>query len=305
MNPTFSLLVPCYNAARFLPRLMADVNAMTEPFTEMLSYDDGSSDDTGAVARSLGLKVISGGPNRGVSYARNRLAAAARCEWIHFHDADDRISPQFVERLAPQCGARHDVVSCDADWIDESSHDLLIAWRYDPALLASDPHRYLIRQALSLNNSIIRRSAWERVGGCDESLAIWEDADIHIRLARAGARFYHVPEVLTWGLRRSGSFSHDYRRNWACRLMALEHYAADPQATAVATELADEAERAAGGLLTHGDRALAATALELALRLGGNPPTTGHRVLRLLKLVLPRLTALRLQLAFRRKKASL
>jgi glycosyltransferase involved in cell wall biosynthesis len=294
--PALTLLVPCFNAARFLPRLAQHVRALTVPFADILCYDDGSTDDTVAVARSLGWRMLTPNANSGVAAARNRLAAAATTDWIHFHDADDRLDPRFVEKLAPFCDAAHDVVSCDADWIDDDARGALqIAWRYDPAALAADPHRALLRTAMGLNNSIIRRAAWADVGGCDESLAIWEDADIHIRLARAGARWHHVPEVLTWSLRRPDSFSHDYARGWRCRLAALEKYAAEPAAALVAAELAAESERAAAELAALRANADARRAVALCRRLGGDPPTTAHPLFRLLKPLLPATTLLRWQ----------
>ncbi|MCX6954206.1 MAG: glycosyltransferase family A protein [Verrucomicrobia bacterium] len=243
-----TLLIPCYNAAGYLPRLMESVRALTRPFDAILCYDDGSKDDTVAVARGLGLEIITGQPNAGVAKARNRLAAAAKTEWIHFHDADDLILPDYLARLAPACDDRHDVVSCDADWVDEATRGLIIAWRYDPAELARAPMRHLLTHAMGLNSSIIRRPFWESVGGCDESLAMWEDADVHIRLARGGARFFHVPEVLTNSLRHGDSFSHDYRKSWTCRVTALERYANAPGSEDVAREIASEAERAASEL---------------------------------------------------------
>lgn len=287
MTPAVTLLVPCFNAARFLPRLHAAVAALTVPFARVLCYDDGSTDDTVSVALTLGLEILTGNPNRGVAHARNQLVAAARTEWIHFHDADDLIAPTYLERLAPACDDRHDVVSCDADWIGETRCELIIAWRYDPAALADAPFHHLLAHAMGLNSSIIRRAAWDRIGGCDETLTMWEDADVHIRLAHDGARFHHEPEVLTWSLRRSESFSHDYLKSWRCRLTALERYAAlpsDPSSTAL---LAVEAEKTATELFGLNDVSASRRALALCVRLGGDPPTTTYPVIRLLKLFLP------------------
>lgn len=110
MKSRITLLIPCYNAARFLPRLRESVRALTQPFAAMLCYDDGSKDDTVTVARGLGLEIITGQPNRGVAHARNQLAASASTEWIHFHDADDLIAPGFVAQMSPWCDDRHDVL---------------------------------------------------------------------------------------------------------------------------------------------------------------------------------------------------
>jgi glycosyltransferase involved in cell wall biosynthesis len=296
-----TLLVPCFNAARYLPRLMETVRAQNRPFDAILCYDDGSTDDTVAVARQLGLDILTGRANAGVAVARNRLAAAASTEWIKFHDADDLFLPSYLQRLSPECDDRHDVVSCDADWVEESTRALFISWRYDPAELARAPLAYLLTHPMSLNNSVIRRASWTAVGGCDETLTMWEDADVHIRLAGNGARFSHVPEVLTIALRHGDSFSHDYAKNWTCRLATLERYAAGPAATAVRAELAGEAERAATELAYLGVRPAAERAISLCRRLGSDPPTTRHPLLRLLKPFVPAYALVRWQARHRRR----
>ena len=302
--PPITLLIPCYNAGRFLPRLMGYVQELTVPFARVLCYDDGSTDDTVVVARRLGLEIVTPNPNRGVAHARNQLAARVETEWFHFHDADDRIAPEFVARLAPLCDDTCDVACCDADWVYEGFEQLTLRWRYDGEALACDAAAHLLTHPLGLNNSIIRRSAWTRVGGCDESLKMWEDADVHFRLALEGARFRHRAEVLTWSLRRGDSFSHDYRTSWRCRLSALERYAADPRAAGLRAELAVEAERAAAELLQWRDSAGARAALALCRRLGHRAPSTHHPLLRAARTILPPVTVLRLREWFRRRAAA-
>lgn len=294
MTP-ITLLVPCYNAAQFLPRLMESVRAQAQPFAAIICYDDGSTDLTVAVARELGVEIITGQPNRGAAHARNALAAAAPTDWIHFHDADDLLTREFLAQLAPWCDEQHDIVSCDADWLEEDSRRLLLAWRYDPAALQRDPHSYLVTHPMSLNNTVIRRSSWMQIGGCNEALKMWEDADVHVRLAREGARFRHVSKVLTHALRRSHSFSHDYRQSWRCRLDALEGYAADGRGKTIADALASEAERAATELAILGLRPETERALRLCRQFGRRPPTTAHFALRLLKPLLPAYVLLRWQ----------
>ncbi len=299
--PQVSLLIPCFNAAGFLPRLADCIKAQTCPFAEVVAYDDGSTDDTISVARGLGMRVVEGGVNRGVGVARNRLAAEAANEWIHFHDADDLISPEFNAELAVLCSNEADVVSCNADWIDERSGSLVVRWIYDPVNLQTRPCSHLIRNPMGFNSSIIRRSLWAKVGGCDESLRMWEDSDIHVRLAHAGARWHHLPKMLTQGLRRTESFSHDYRQSWNCRLAALKSYAAWPDADDYRDDLAFEADRAARNLLIWSDSASAAEALALCRRLGAHPPLGSGRGLSILRRLLPALWLMRLQESHRRR----
>ena len=161
--------------------------------------------------------------------------------------------------------------------------------------------RYLLTHPMSFNNTIIRRSFWESIGGCDESLEMWEDADAHLRLARAGARFFHVPEVLTHALRHGDSFSHDYRKSWTCRVAALERYATAPGSDDITLELAREAERAASELAFLGARPAAERALALCRQLGSFPPNTGSMALRFLKIFFPAYPLLRWQARHRQR----
>jgi glycosyltransferase involved in cell wall biosynthesis len=300
--PKVSLLVPCFNAASFLPRFSLALSAMTVRFDEVIAYDDGSTDDTVAMLRSLGWRVVVGGGNRGVSHARNALVRAASCEWIHFHDADDIILPRYLERLGPLADGECDIVSCDADWIREEDGSLEIAWRYDVEGLASDPVSALLQVPMGCNSSLVRKLAWERVGGCDENLRIWEDADVHIRMALAGARMRHIPEVHTQSLRRGGSLSTNLSENARCRLRCLGSYAEWPVRSRYEVILREECERSARALLNLGDTVSAKAALDLCRRLGGKPPTTGGNLpFRFLRLVLPELVFMRIQERRRRR----
>jgi len=281
---------------------MDSVRAQTIPFATILCYDDGSTDNTVSVARGLGLVIVTGHPNRGVAFARNQLAARAITEWIHFHDADDRIAPTFVARLTPLCDDQHDVVSCDADWIDETDGAIQIAWRYDQEALGKDPVAHLLAHPLGLNNSIIRRSFWADVGGCDESFAMWEDADVHFRLALAGARWRHVPEVLTWSLRNPRSFSHNYSKNCRNHLRFIEKHAGNPQCARLRDDFARQAEGNAVVLLNLNDSAGATEAIRLARRLGLRPPSGRHPAWAILRPFLSDFTLLRFQSWLHRKR---
>ncbi len=289
-----SLLVPCYNSALFLPRLWDTVRAQTLPFDEAICYDDASDDNTAEIARSLGARVIRGEKNAGPAHARNQLWQAARGEWVHFHDADDLLAPRFLEKMLARTSPAIDVAICDVDWVDETSRRVLIPFRYQAAALRADPLGYVLEHPIGGINGLYRRSSLQAVNGFNEALRNWEDADLHVRLAASGARIDVVDEVLCLSLRQPASISTDYRLNWRCRLEALQGYARTLPPAAQAA-LAREAERAAQNLVVVGDVPAAGEALALARRLGGDPPTTRHWLLRLAKRFVPALWLLRLQ----------
>lgn len=96
--PTLALCVPAYNASGHLPRLLESAREQKVDFDEILVYDDCSTDNTAEIARSYGAEVIVGETNQGCTVGRKRLAKHATTDWVHFHDADDMLYPNFVEQ---------------------------------------------------------------------------------------------------------------------------------------------------------------------------------------------------------------
>jgi len=289
-----SLLIPCHNAAEHLPRLWETVRAQTQPFDEIICYDDASTDRTAEVARSLGAHVLRGERNGGPAHARNQLWREARGEWVHFHDADDLLDPAYHAKVAARANPETDVVLCNALWLREDTREREQEWRYSETELRAAPTPYLLSHPVGGINGYYRRSVLAQVQGFDERLSVWEDADLHVRLAAHGAHFAVVEEPLVIALRRGDSLSTGLRLNWLSRLHALKNYAkALPPACHPA--LQSESEAAARALLWLGERAGAQDAVALCRSLGGDPPTTGNPLLRLCKRTLGAMTALRLQ----------
>ena len=97
---SISVVVPAWNCARYLPDALASVAAQSRQPAEVLVVDDASADDTVAVARALGARVIRLERNSGPSAARNAGIRAASGEAIAFLDGDDWWEPDHLERVA-------------------------------------------------------------------------------------------------------------------------------------------------------------------------------------------------------------
>jgi len=98
---TVSVIIPCYNQARFLPDAVASVRVQSYPQWECIIVNDGSTDDTSGVARMLAssdprIQVIEQS-NKGLSGARNAGLRIARGHYIQFLDADDLIEPNKLQ----------------------------------------------------------------------------------------------------------------------------------------------------------------------------------------------------------------
>jgi glycosyltransferase involved in cell wall biosynthesis len=100
-RPRISVMIPVYNGEAYLGEAIESVLTQSYRPIEIVVVDDGSDDASGAVARRFGGAVCyERQPRRGNGAARNRAVALATGELFTFLDADDRLIPGALERLA-------------------------------------------------------------------------------------------------------------------------------------------------------------------------------------------------------------
>jgi glycosyltransferase involved in cell wall biosynthesis len=199
--PIISVIVPVYNAARYLDSALASVQAQTFADFEIVAVDDGSTDNSRALLERVAaaeprLRVISR-PNTGIVGALNDALSAARGEFVARMDADDLCLP---ERFATQLNylRKHpDCVCVGSAFLYIDADGGLIKECLRPA-----DHTVIERELLSGNGGIIihpaalfRRAAIEQAGRYRERAQWIEDLDLYLRLARLG-RLTNLPEVL-------------------------------------------------------------------------------------------------------------
>ena len=97
MAPLVSILIPCYNAERWVGTAIRSALAQTYPRTEVVAIDDGSTDGSRAVLRQFEPAIAwEAQPNRGGNVTRNRLLVLSSGMWIQYLDADDCLLPDKV-----------------------------------------------------------------------------------------------------------------------------------------------------------------------------------------------------------------
>lgn len=111
-----SVIMPIYNAASYLPKMLQSLSNQTERDLEILLINDGSTDASAdicitAAQNDSRIHYISQ-ENAGVSAARNRALALAKGEYIAFLDADDSIDPIYFKQLLYTCNDA-DIAVCD------------------------------------------------------------------------------------------------------------------------------------------------------------------------------------------------
>lgn len=194
-----SVVMPCYNAERFLVQAVECVLSQTYPHVELIIVDDGSTDRSKEIARSYaGRVVFIEQPNAGPYPARNQGIAHARGEFLAFLDADDYWSPDFLEKLhsgLSRCGA----VLAYCGWQNVGAADRNTDPYVPPDYEAGNKLESFLRGASPwpIHAALARRSALDAIGRFDESLPSCMDYDLWLRLAAAQS-IVRVPEVLAF-----------------------------------------------------------------------------------------------------------
>jgi glycosyltransferase involved in cell wall biosynthesis len=201
-----SVIIPAYNGEPFLSDAVASIRRQTDqagaPPPEIIVVDDGSTDGTAALARTLRVNQYIYQPHRGCpAAARNAGVRAARGGLIAFLDQDD-LWPEG--RLGAQVAALANEPELDVIFgrvqvlrLDETGGQ--VQWIAEGAPLA----RPFISAAL------FRRRAFERVGEFDETLDYFgDDTDWFARARERGIRMHAVDQVALFWRIHAGNISH-------------------------------------------------------------------------------------------------
>jgi glycosyltransferase involved in cell wall biosynthesis len=209
-----SVIVPVYNGERYLAEAVASVRRQDQPAHEIIVVDDGSTDGTAGLIRSLGadLRAIHQ-PNAGPAAARNRGLGAAKGELIAFLDADDWWPDASLSRRVA-CLLRHP----DLIGVIGATQVMLVA-DGDPA---GSPRPWGAPQpTLNLGGALIRREAFARVGAFDEAQAYAEDAEWLLRAREAGLRFGLQGAVALMARRHAGNMTNQIQPSTSFLARAL------------------------------------------------------------------------------------
>ncbi len=204
-KPTVSVIIPLYNKIADVVRTIDSVLKQTVAAAEIIVVDDGSTDGGPnwlAQERGEHIRLIRQ-PNGGVSAARNRGIAEARCELLAFLDADDLWEPHYLEEMLAMV-QRFPEADCFASAYqvlegENSYRDPKIRFAKMPAepQLLADYFDVGARGDLPFMTSsfCIRRAAVKVIGGFPEGEAMGEDQDFFARAALQ-LNIAYTPSVL-------------------------------------------------------------------------------------------------------------
>lgn len=221
-----SVIIPCFNQARFLPDCLASLQAQTYPHWEAIIINDGSTDETGAVARryvdrDTRFKYLVQN-NCGQAAARNRGLREASGAYIQFLDSDDVIAPEKFDLQIRALGSSDDSALAFCDFIYGAEGGVSQALRSDPLCkprfqmdrpIEDIAARWETGISIPIHCFLFDARLFREHGICfDERLPNHEDWDCWMRIFALNPRIEHVPRALAIYRQYPGSVSRNLER---------------------------------------------------------------------------------------------
>ena len=198
-----SVIIPVYRAAATINRALASIAAQTAIPREVIIVDDGSDDDTVAIAQAWSSRfaeaklIIFQEEHRGAGATRNKAVSEASCEFVAFLDADDEWLPQKLENsLAALNETNSDIVS---------HNYILVSGDQTSQVKCTDSYKknnsafvgYFLRGYISTSTVVARRSTIIAAGGFDPGLLSGQDYELWLAvLGMPDIRFHIFDEHL-------------------------------------------------------------------------------------------------------------
>ncbi len=207
MPDTLTVVIPCYNEARFLTRTLAALAAQTRPADEILLVDGGSTDETVALARDLAaeldlpLRVLTN-PDRHIPHALNIGIEAATGRFIARLDGHSQPADDYLE-------------ACLTAWSESGADIVGGSWLVEPGANTDTAEAIAIAARTPLGSGgaayrdngvqahdadtvpfgFYEKRLWSALGGYNETLLTNEDYEFALRVRREGGRVRFDPRI--------------------------------------------------------------------------------------------------------------
>ncbi|BDA72034.1 glycosyl transferase family 2 [Calothrix sp. PCC 7716] len=222
LNPLISVIIPAYNAEKFISRTLESVLSQTYENIEVLVIDDGSDDKTVEIVQSLAQKdsriILFQQQNSGVAVARNLGINKSQGEFIAPIDADDIWYPQNLEKQVRCMKQSDSSVGLVYSWSVDINEQEKLTGNFRASSIEGDVFTTLICHNFlgNASSTLIRRNCLEKIGGYNSKFKAQnaqgcEDWDFYLRIAEH-FQFKVVPEFLVGYRKIANSMSGDYNK---------------------------------------------------------------------------------------------
>jgi hypothetical protein len=250
---TVTAIIPHWNRRELLETLLASLAAQRRPFDEIIVADNGSTDDSAALAERAGARVLRLGSNLGFAAAVNRGIEAAHTDWVAILNNDVTLDAAWSETLIAAAEREHawfatgkilragsrSTLDGAFDEISRAACACRCGAGKPDAPVWDQPRRIRIAP---MTAAIFRRELFNEIGFLDESFGSYlEDVDFGLRCAFAGRAGVYVPAAVSHhrGSATLGEWNKDTVRLIARNqvLLAAKHFHGWPRLPILAGQL--------------------------------------------------------------------
>jgi glycosyltransferase involved in cell wall biosynthesis len=200
---TISIVMPAYNAERYLGEAIESVLEQTWKDFELIVLDDGSQDRTREIAQSYADRDprvrVESQQNIGPGPTLNRGLALSTSDWVALMHADDVMMPNRIERQVAFITA-HPELAVASSWVMHIDADGRVIAKDNSRLITHEAvqERYLANALIGISHpaAIMRKSVVQAVGGYREQFRVNEDIDLWNRILEQGYKILVQPEFL-------------------------------------------------------------------------------------------------------------
>ena len=228
-----SIIIPLYNAARFIEETLHSVQAQTYTDWECLVIDDGSTDNGAEIVQRIAqadtrIRYVYQS-NAGPSAARNHGLRLAKGDYIQFLDADDWFPPQRFERMLSAYMQTSEKVILYSGLCLGAEDDIHHHMPYSSRTNVEDidfkrMYGGFGREFSFIPGAILFPAAYLKDVQWNEAMRASEDWDYYLQLTRQGYTFRNLPEELFVYRLVGGGLSHNYEAVARANYMLLQRY---------------------------------------------------------------------------------
>ena len=194
-----TIAIPFFNAEKFLLDAIRSVFAQTHQDWELILVDDGSTDSSLEIARSVcdpRVRVISDGKNKKLAARLNEITQLASYDYIARMDADDLMAPKRIEvqlKILSQ-DKNYDLISCGVYSI---GNDNTLRGHRGKKEDSYEFSGILTKKQKFLHAGLVARKSWYERNRYDESILVGQDTDLWLRaLENADFKAISIPDLL-------------------------------------------------------------------------------------------------------------
>jgi len=214
-RPQWSVMIPTYNNDDYLPRTLTAVLEQALPADEMqieVVDDCSTAGDAGSLVRKIAgdrVAYFRQPANLGVAQNLSNCIARSRGQLVHLLHGDDFVLPGFYERLGQGFAAAEEIglAFCRYSYIDQNGTEIDRAplEQKTPGPLPDRLRRLASEQRICAPSVVVRRTAYERLGGFDRRLRCTEDWEMWVRIAAAFPVWYEPATLACYRMHDAGN----------------------------------------------------------------------------------------------------